>query len=67
MYEATLLLNSSAQTYCPGIFQSGIWCCSLGVPWILDPRSVSPTENPQESTNGSGKSQKFPWAVLPWD
>lgn len=67
MHDVTFLLNISSQTYCPGIFQSGIWCCSLRVPWILDPRSVSPTENPHESTNASGKSQKFPWAVLPWD
>ena len=56
MRDFTLLLNSSVQSFCPSTFQSGIWCCFLGVPQILDPRSVSPTENPL------GK-YKFQWKI----
>lgn len=45
MRDFTFLLNSSLQCFCLSTFQSGIWCCFLGVPQILEPRSVSPAEN----------------------
>lgn len=56
MHDFTLLLNSSVQSFCPSTFQSGIWFCFLGVPQILDPRSVYHTENPL------GK-QKVQWKI----
>lgn len=62
----TTLLKLIAQAFLE-LSGIGIKWCSLGIPWILDPRSASPTENPHKSTNASGKFQKFPWAVLPWD